>query len=325
MVLNTNPKYLCPNPSIVADKRGIFFTLVTITILTLFAGTYSTYTLFQDRSPINNRITTLNNFVASVEEDLPRQIYVSGYRAIFLFNKKIVETGNYISDPQASLSELFFNATLNGTTQELMVDATFQELENFLLSNAEKINANISLENPTISLSQTDPWNLEITFNSTLIIEDLGKLASWNRTYSTITKIPITNFDDPIYSANTQGKVLNRITKTPYENFVTGADYTNLTNHFQNSLYVTSTSAPSFLMRLQGDMSASPNGIESLVNPQELSTAGLSVKYKSVVDYIYFSTSNPSKFTVPSVPNLILDDENNHLTIYNVSGVAIPA
>ncbi|MCK5321599.1 hypothetical protein KAJ38_03400, partial [Candidatus Pacearchaeota archaeon] len=65
-------------------------------------------------------------------------------------------------------------------------------------------------------------------------------------------------------------------------------------------------------------------GIESLVNPQDLIDQGIAVKYKSVVDYIYFSLDNPQKYTVPAVSNLILDDEDNHLTIYNVSGVAVP-
>ncbi len=306
-------------------KKGIFLTLITIIILTLFAATYTTYTLFEDRSPINNRITTLNSFVASVEQDIPRQTYISGYRAIFLFNKQITDTGIYISNIDTLLNEIFFSGTLNGIHQDLMDDATFSEIESFLSTNAEKINANLTLQNPTISISQDDPWNIKITLNTTLIIKDKGNLASWNKTSSIVSLIPITNFDDPIYSANTQGKVLNRINQTPYQTFVTGADYTNLQTHFQNSLYKTSTSAPNFIMRLQGNLSASPTGIESLVNPQKLADVGISAKYKSVVDYIYFSTSDPSKYTIPAVSNLILDDEDGHLAVYNVSGVAVPA
>jgi hypothetical protein len=309
----------------VLNKKGILLTLVTITILSLFAASYATYTLFQDHSATNSRITTLSNFVASVEQDLPRQTYISGYRAIFLFNKQIVDTGTFISDVNASLNEVFFNGSLGGTNQDLMNDATFSALQNFLTTNAEKINANVSLQTPTISISQDDPWNLKITFNTTLIIKDKGNLASWNKTASIISLIPIANFNDPIYAANTAGRLLNKINQTPYQTFVTGADYTNLTDHFQNSLYKASTSAPNFLMRLEGDLGASPSGIESLVNPQDLADVGIAAKYKSVVDYIYFGTSDPAKFTIPAVNNLILDDENSHLTIYDVSGVAVPA
>ncbi len=236
-----------------------------------------------------------------------------------------MEEGIYVSDLDASLSELFFNATLDGDHQDLMDDAIFSSVESFLSTNAQKVNANISLQDPTISMSQSDPWNIEVILDVNLIVNDKGGLASWNKTLSVVSLIPITNFDDPIYSVNTAGKVLLRINQTPYQTFVTGSDYTNLQDHFQNSLYTASTSAPNFIMRLQGNLSSSPTGIESLVNPQKLADAGISAKYKSVVDYIYFSSLNPAKYTVPAVSNLILDDQDNHLAKYNVSGVAVPA
>ena len=305
-------------------KKGMMFTLITITIISLFAISYSAYNLVQDNVAVNKRITTLNNFIASMEQDLPRQIFISGYRAIFLMEKNILDTGQYITDVDTSLNELFFNGTLDGTTQDLMDDATFSSIQNFLTNNADKINAEIQLQNPTFSIVQLDPWNLEITLNATLIVEDKSNLASWNRSASMSSVIPINNFEDPIYLLSTQGKVINKINQTPYQVFVTGADYTNLTDHFQNSFYKSSTSAPNFLMRLEGNLASDLNGIESMVYPQELIDRGISVKYKSVIDYIYFSVSDPQKYTVPPIANLILDDEDNHLELYNVSGVAVP-
>ena len=71
-----------------------------------------------------------------------------------------------------SLNELFFNGTLDGTTQDLMDDATFSSIQSFLTNNADKINAQIQLQNPTFSVVQLDPWNLEITLNTTLIVKD---------------------------------------------------------------------------------------------------------------------------------------------------------
>jgi len=305
-------------------KRGMMFTLITITVISLFAISYGTYNLIQDNVAINKRITTLNNFIGSVEQDLPRQIFISGYRAIFLMEKNILDKGEYITDVNASLNELFFNGTLDGASQDLMDDATFLSIQNFLTGNADKINAQIQLQNPTFSITQSGPWDLEVTLNTTLIVEDKSNLASWNRSASISSIIPINNFEDPLYSLNTQGKVINKINQTPYQIFVTGVDYTNLTGHFQNSFYKSSTSAPNFLMRLEGDLTSDSNGVESMVYPQELIDRGITVRYKSVIDYIYFSTSDPQKYTVPSVANLILDDEDNHLELYNVSGVAVP-
>lgn len=306
------------------NKKGMIFTIVTITLLSLFATSYGIYTLIQDQSSTNKRIDTLNNFVASVEQDLPRQLFISGYRAIFLFDKRILDSGSYIENVNDSLNELFFNGTLNGVHQDLMEDATFPAIQDFLTGNANKVNANIELLNPQISLTQEDPWNLKIILNTTLIIEDKGNLVTWNRSASIESYISVENFEDPLYSVNTFNKVTNKINQTPYSTFVTGSNYENLSSHFQNSYYKASTSAPSFLDRLQGNLSANQNGIESLVNPQNLVDQGISVQYKSVVDYIYFSSDNPQKYQVPSVSNLILDDEDGHLEMYNVSGVAVP-
>ncbi len=307
------------------NKKGVLFTMVTIIILSLFATSYMTYTLFKNRSPINDRITTLNNFVGETEQNLPRQIYISGYRAIFLMEKKTIDTGAFIPNTTSSLNELFFNGTLNGTHEGLMDDATFSSLQKFLSANAAQINANITLLNPSISITQTNPWSIKIMFNTTMIIKDKNNLAEWNRTLHIKVFIPIQNFNDPLYSINTAGKVLNKINKTPYSIFVTGTNYTNLTSHLENSFYVPSTSAPDFLMRLEGNLSASKNGIESLVNTQKLTDQNIIVQYKSVVDYIYFSNNNPQKYIIPAVANLILDNQSDHLRIYNVSSVAIPA
>lgn len=308
----------------VLNKKGMVLTLVTITLLSIFAVSYGTYSLIQDRSSINKRINTLNNFVASVEQDLPRQLFVSGYRSIFLFNKKIIETSEYIDDVNDSINEIFFSGTLDGTTQDLMTDATFTAIQNFLSNNANKINAEVNLLDPKIELTQDDPWNLKFTLSITLIITDKGGLASWNRSASIVSFVPITNLEDPLYSANTQGKVTNKVNQTPYLTFVTGANVANLKDHFQNSYYKASTSAPSYLKRLEGDLSADPNGIESLVYPQDLTDAGINVKQKSVIDYIYFSTSDPQAYRVSAISNnFIIDDQDNHLALYNVTAIAV--
>ena len=116
----------------VLNKRGMVITLVTITLLSLFALSYGTYNLIQDRSSTNKRITTLNNYVASVEQDLPRQIFISGYRSVFLLNKKILETGSYIDDVNLSINEMFFNGTLDGVSQDIMDEATFSDIQDKL-------------------------------------------------------------------------------------------------------------------------------------------------------------------------------------------------
>ena len=76
-----------------------------------------------------------------------------------------------------------------------------------------------------------------------------------------------------------------------------------LLNHTLSSYYRSHTDAPSFLNRLQGNLSASQYGIESLVNLQKLSSQGVPTQQKTVVDYIYFSTQNPAHNGVSGMPS----------------------
>jgi len=89
-----------------------------------------------------------------------------------------------------------------------------------------------------------------------------------------------------------------------------------------HSYYIASPNrGSSFLDRLQGDFSADANGVESLVNLQELSQKGIAAKPgKSIVDYIYFSNENPASCVVDSgLPSWFRLDDPLHTGIYQAS------
>lgn len=296
-------------------KKGIFFTILVILIFSLFLASFTFYSGIKERKAAQKRIESMNGFLNSVEEDLPRKLFVSGFRSIFLIETKITETGQYSSNLDGNLQEIFFNGTLNQQPQDLMIGATFPELEQDIMDSARKINVNISLNNPSLSISQQDPWNVAFALTVNIVMEDRGGLASWNKTKTLVGLIPVENFEDPVYIVNTNGLVVNKIIKEPFPYFVNGSDISNLLNHSENSYYAESPDAPSFLDRLQGVITESPNGIESLVNLQELSQRGINVQDKSVVDHIYFSAGNPGACHVPGMPSWFkLDDE--HLSLY---------
>ena len=308
----------------IKNRNGIFFTTLVIIILSLFILTFTFYSQVKERQSIQKRVETLNNFVFAVEENIPRQLRTTGFRIIFLLEKRIVETGSYITSLDSVFQETFFNGTVYGETnpeiQALMLGATFPEIEATLKQKAEKINANLDFINPSISISQSDPWHIEVTLSSNLIIRDKSNLALWNRTSDIKAYIPIQDFEDPLYVINTNGLVTNKLIKTPYTTFVSGFNIANLSSHLENSYYTASTSAPSFLKKLQGDTSADPNGIESLVNLAKLSTQGIEARDKSIVDYIYFSASNPPHCNVlPAGMPAWFKLDTPHTTTYQVT------
>jgi hypothetical protein len=303
------------------NKRGMFFTIIAISLIILFLIFYAYQSSFENPRAINPRINTMNGFVFSIEQDLPRQLYIAGYRAIFIFEGKISNEGVYISDINSSFNELFFNGSLNGVNEDIMLGATYSDIKTSIEDMARSVNVNVVIEPKTIRMVQEDPWRIKIILDTVLFIEDSGKLASWNKTGEYYAYIPVDSFEDPLYTVSTSGLVIHKINRTAYNPLVNGNNVGNLSLHTQNGLYISSTLAPSFLDRLGGSSSPNINGIESLVYLPELSAQGITAEPKSCVDYIYFSTQNPAKYNIQGMPSwFYLDSE--HLSLYNATSLA---
>ncbi len=297
------------------NKKGIFFTSIAILIISLLIITYTVYTKAEERRTIQRRIETMNSFINSLDQDISRKIFIAGFRSIFTFENKIIESGSYISDVNDGFQEMFFNGSLNGNTQTIMAGATLSDIIDSISAIGGKVNINVSLTNASIFMDQTDPWNVRIKLIGNLTIKDSGNLAHWERELSTESFVPIYYFDDPIYTINTGGIVIQKINETVYTTF----DSATLLTHTQENYYKSSTDAPSFLDRLQGNITSSnENGIESLVDLQELDNKGISISQKSIVDHVYFSSSNPASCQPSGMPSWFYLD-NNHLALYNSS------
>jgi PKD repeat protein len=294
-------------------KKGMFFTISAILIISVLAASYAFYSAVKDREAVQKRVSTMNSYMLSIERDLSRQLYISGFRMIFEMEKEITETGDYLQDLNSSANELFFNGTLGGEEEESMQGATFNDIISTISSNSEKMNVLVDISSPEIEIIQTDPWNVKIILTSDFKMSDKEGLASWDKKEVAEALVSITNFEDPIYALSTNNLVTNNITKTPYETF----NLSTFSMHALNSYYKASAKAPSFLDRLEGKMTANENGIESFVNLAKLSAQQLPIEEKSAVDYIYFSSQNPAFSPVSDMPQWFrIDDE--HKPDYNL-------
>ncbi|MBU0906526.1 MAG: hypothetical protein KKD18_03370 [Nanoarchaeota archaeon] len=272
------------------NKRGIFFLMLTLIIISLFM---LSITFFSDMAlwqSVQKRVKTLNSFVSFTEEDLSRQIFITGYRAIFYMEKEIVDTGDYLNDTDALMNEIFFNGTINGRSEPLLQAITFSKLEQLISERAAAISATSDFSNPSINITQEDSWNVKVIFTVDFFLEDRNGLASWNKTLVTETLIAISNFTDPVYFVETAGNTEPpTFTRTPYSGF----DSSNLSAHITGRYYREHSDAPSFLDRLEGNLLAtSPYGIESLVYVNDIP-----VPYrtgKSLEDHVYFSSASLS-------------------------------
>jgi hypothetical protein len=308
------------------NKRGQIFTLIAISLVVLMFLSIQIYSHLREKEMIKNRIKSMDSFMTSIEKNLERQIYISGFRIIFLAIDQISTKGTYITNLDTFINESFFNGTVGGVPQNLMIGATRDNLTSSINEKAIKINVNVSMNNTFISITQDDPWSIKITMFSDFILEDVQGLARWEKRQNITTYVPIVGFQDPFYLVNSNGKMgspklSGKINKTIYDgNYNVSGDISNLSDHFEEGYYTNNSDAPSFLKRLKGNFSSDPNGIESFVDTDILVSlideGGQQLNYwdptgtKSVVDYIYFNTGSsvagnsivgmPSRFKIDS-------------------------
>lgn len=306
-------------------KKGIFFTFAAIAlsvVIILSFGVYKTYEMREDIKIIGVRINTMNNFIKDVEQDLEKGLYIASFRAFASMGQHIADNGVFITNLEEGFNELILEGTLDGDELSLMEDSTFTDWVDKIEIEADKIDILVSFTILDVSISQTDPWSVSANANIDITVEDKKGTSSWERNNDIITKISIENFEDPLYIVNSIGRVTNPIVKSPITDFVDGEDVNNLLTHLNNSYYIESNTAPNFLMRLQGDLSDSPTGIESLVNLEKFLEQGLSIKSRSAVDYIYFGSQVTTNYRIEGMPDWFKLD-SAHLEVYEVEDLTI--
>jgi len=271
---------------------------------------------------IATRIETMNNFIKDVEQDLEKGLFISGFRAFASMVQFVANNGSYIDDVDISFNELIINGSLNGQYPGLMIDSTFTDWVGKIESQADKIGILVNFTILDIEINQTGPWLIEIVSNVNLLLVDKKNTSSWNRTRIIRTSMNIETLEDPVYIVNSGGKITNTIVKSPIIDFVQGSNTDNLNIHLNNSYYIKSNTSPSFLMRLEGNLGNSTNGIESLVNLQEFQDQGLPIKDRSVVDYIYFGVSQTTNSMVNGTPAWFKLDVDHH-DVYEVEDLLI--
>lgn len=267
------------------SRRGIFFTMMAIVVLTLFLVSYSFYSVTEERKSVQERIETMNSFIQSMDADLERQVYISGFRMTFLLVDHVI-TEDYITDANASYHELFFNKTINGEstnlTQLVMQDAGFDGIVALANEYGSEVNLEVSLENEVFEVVQSDPWTLTFSVTIDLNIEDASGVASWGSKKTYTNDVSVEGFDDPTYLQSVN--VFQQITKSPYSTI----DSTNIVSHAEGPYYIASTTAPDFMSRLEGDFEAEDiYGIESLVRIAAIEPE-YQVHTRSIVDHEYF-------------------------------------
>ena len=307
------------------NKKGIFFTFAAIAlaiVIILSFNVYKTYEMKEKADVIGLRINTVNNFVKDVEQDLEKGLYIASFRAFASMSEYIANNGAFITDIEDSFNELVLEGTLNNYELSLMKDSTFTEWVNKIEIQADKIGITVNFTITDVSINQTDAWSVSTVADIDITVKDKKNASSWKRNKIVATRVSIENFEDPLYIINSRGRVTNAIVKSPITDFVDEGDISNLLMHLNNSYYIESNTSPNFLMRLQGDLSNSDTGIESLVNLREFRDQGVGIKDRSAVDYIYFGAQSTINYRINGTQEWFKLD-SGHLEVYEVKNMTI--
>jgi len=283
-------------------KRGVFYTITALLLMSVFLFSFLSITKYRYSTKafvIETRVNTINDFIGDVERDIERAVFITSHRALLSMIEIIVENQSYIDNVETRFQELFFNGTYKNNVTNFMINNSFDIWEDRIKQKAADLDIDIDFINKSVSVGQEDPWHVHTELSFTLIIGDIKGTANFTKKYDIEADVPIEFFEDPTYRLNTNGLVIKPVIISNFSYFVgSGCDTTNLEMYNDETMYVAFEDAPSYLKRLEGDLSSDENGIESLVNINEFVMQGMGVYDKSIVDYIYFGGSDPTKYHV---------------------------
>jgi len=286
-----------------------------------------------ERSAIE-RVNTMDQFLSDFESDIDRAAYISGFRALLAMEEYTAEKGVYFSNLSGPFQEAFVYGSINQTPYAILANATLRDYLVRTSSLAARVGMSLNLTVTNVVIVQPDPWYFTVNITFAVNLTDQRGLASWSYNVTHTTKIPVTGLRDPLYSVNTLGKIQIQVNPTNISTFVGvpgNANDTNATQLFINlTNYRTNPNAPSLMNRFLGNLSASPQGIESIVPITRLSSQGIAINDTlSVVDYLYFGvniTNQSSIATACHIQNLIFVPDwfkldAAHLPLYNMSSL----
>jgi len=310
------------------NKKGFTYivvaSLVVVVALLIFT-TNERYTL-QDKQAIHAaKVRSLNDFVASFNQDIVRASYISSFRALVALEDYVATNGVYLTDMNESFREVFYYGTIDGDPHPLMNDSSLSDYINRTNILAHSVGLSVEANVSRIALTHINPWTIQVEIEVDANITDRDNLAYWsfNKTY--YADVPIYNLRDPLYSVNTNNKVPNTIRQLNVTELVTDDnDTTNLLELINGSYYLASEDAPSFLNRFEGKTDPDPNGIESIVFISALSDQNIDVYEDRVkVDYLYFTdTGYSERCDFDGVPaNYYFVIPADKLDLYEVSGL----
>ncbi len=332
---------------IIRGRKGIYFTLITILLLSvLLISFYSrTYVSPKDDIPVTKgRVEMADNHVKNIRQIyVERALYVSSYWALEAMAEYANKTNSYFASRQeldSKFKEVMLNGSINGmdidliTGRKIMNNNTlFHRLGQIENSSydALRIKTNFSRDFSKYNViiwqsNETGPWKVAVNTTASFVVD--AEIVRWNQSIRVRTIFEIKGLHDPVYFAASSPPYQRIVEETNFTNW----NVTNLYYHIGNGTYRSESNGTSFLDRFYNNFSMSYCcGIESNLNPNAM---GIPDTDKSYIDWCFYSSRCPPN-TEGQIWNVTGITSNNpaqnyyaykidgyHAVIYNVTSEA---
>src|SRR3989344_3513666 len=124
------------------NKKAQIFTVIAIMVLMLMFVSFEVFSIINQRDAIETRVSSMDSMLHSIEVNLERQLYIAGFRGIFVALEEIRTSGQYISDIHAFINETFFNGDVTNLT--LHLNGQYYTQHDDAPSFLQKIEGNLS-------------------------------------------------------------------------------------------------------------------------------------------------------------------------------------
>lgn len=285
---------------------------------------------FRDTQKIDShRLVYMNDFVKGFNQDYERAIHIASFRTMVALEDYVASTGFFLNNTEESFKETVYNGTIEGKPIVIMNNSAIKDYISRVEDISSRLGITINITVLNIHLTQSDPWFIDVGAETRILINDSLNTAYWEYNKTFFVSVPTDNLRDPIYSTYTYNRLSNTIRKSNFTHLVGANNNTdNLTAHIENGYYIESDKAPNFIMRFENNLTPNENGIESIVNINDISDQDIVVYPERIkVDYIYFNSLNFTKVcdfspVNDTIENLEFILTQDRLEMYEVDGLS---
>ncbi len=308
-------------------RKGFFYSISVLIILVPLIALLVYYSLLSANSSSAETSKVVSeeaeNFVLSIDADFQRALQASAKSAMLSSISEVVSHGQPQANARNALKNLVVTGSSSGSGQAYPAMGQ-NYLQNWAssmqnLSRYYGLNSTITVNASNVNVSNYGPFTIVFTANLSVFTTPLVNPQSFNftRNYTARAVVSIEGFEDPFYELNSQGL----IARIFVQNSSAIANSTQLDSMISDKLYVPDSDAPDFFNRLEGNLSASPYGIETIVNINEFIAQDIPIHNQSHVDHLYFNSSLSDKgHQVTSVSNSWLRLDCAHAVLFGVNG-----